>query len=273
MTGSTDERLNNRLPDTDREWSFGVSEAAFSAAPVPDWRAVEERAAANTLSSATDTPLIRADVGAGRSAPPPQRHIGKRGFLPLYQWEGYVEAVTDDGFRARLVPSNTEELNPTQVEFAEFDFDDLSNETDRELVSEGAVFYWTIGKSRNSAGTIQNASLLRFRRLPPPTARERQEAERRAEALSAQLVGNPDADASSPQAALSVELAAVRYSLTERQREILELLIEGDSELEIAQRLFVTRATVAVHVAQIYRKLGAGEREALTRLRGATSST
>ena len=67
-----------------------------------------------------------------------------------------------------------------------------------------------------------------------------------------------------------------RFDLTERETEVLALLVRGDSNRQIARALFISDRTVAVHVSRILGKLGVRNRtEAATtgaRL-GLTTST
>jgi DNA-binding NarL/FixJ family response regulator len=48
--------------------------------------------------------------------------------------------------------------------------------------------------------------------------------------------------------------------LSGREREVLELLVEGLSNGQIAERLTISPATVRFHVSSILRKLGASSR-------------
>jgi two-component system, NarL family, response regulator LiaR len=50
------------------------------------------------------------------------------------------------------------------------------------------------------------------------------------------------------------------YNLTEREHEVLELMVEGYNNPEIAQRLIVSRSTVKFHVSSILSKLNVSSR-------------
>ena len=49
-------------------------------------------------------------------------------------------------------------------------------------------------------------------------------------------------------------------SMTQREVDILELLVEGHSNRDIAQRLFLSEKTVKAHLASVFRKLGVTNR-------------
>lgn len=51
-------------------------------------------------------------------------------------------------------------------------------------------------------------------------------------------------------------------ALSEREREVLQLIALGMSNREVARRLFVSEATVKTHLAHVYDKLGAPSRTA-----------
>jgi DNA-binding NarL/FixJ family response regulator len=58
--------------------------------------------------------------------------------------------------------------------------------------------------------------------------------------------------------------AALRQ-LTKRELEILRLVAEGDSNVQLARRLWVTEQTVKFHLSNIYRKLGVSNRTEASR--------
>ncbi len=77
-------------------------------------------------------------------------------------------------------------------------------------------------------------------------------------------VGREGAVPAEPVAASSAapdpRAAAAALGLSAREIEVLELLVAGRSNGEIAERLFITRKTAAVHVTHILDKLGVSNR-------------
>ena len=56
-----------------------------------------------------------------------------------------------------------------------------------------------------------------------------------------------------------------RHGLTPRELEILRLVSEGDSNAELARRLWVTEQTIKFHLSNIYRKLNVSNRTEASR--------
>jgi len=52
------------------------------------------------------------------------------------------------------------------------------------------------------------------------------------------------------------EKAYNSYGLTEREKEIARLMVEGLDNKDIGERLFISSATIAFHVTNIFRKFG-----------------
>ncbi len=78
-----------------------------------------------------------------------------------------------------------------------------------------------------------------------------------AQAPSAQSAASePD----EPDTAAPAGAAAARLDLTERESQVLALLTGGDTNRQIARKLFISERTVAVHVAHILDKLGVRNR-------------
>ena len=63
-------------------------------------------------------------------------------------------------------------------------------------------------------------------------------------------------------ASRTTRTAGVTERLSEREREVLVLISKGASNLEIADRLYVSERTVKGHVGSIFAKLGARDRAA-----------
>ncbi|MCC7021949.1 MAG: response regulator transcription factor [Thermomicrobiales bacterium] len=63
-------------------------------------------------------------------------------------------------------------------------------------------------------------------------------------------------------------LAQLEEPLSEREREVLTLLVSGKTNAEAARDLFVSVGTIKSHTGNIYRKLGAKNRaQAVSRAR------
>jgi DNA-binding CsgD family transcriptional regulator len=64
----------------------------------------------------------------------------------------------------------------------------------------------------------------------------------------------------------SLERFLTLFAISEREREITVLLLDGHSYKEIASRLFIAHETVKTHVNNIYKKAGVGSKMALARV-------
>jgi two-component system, NarL family, response regulator LiaR len=87
-------------------------------------------------------------------------------------------------------------------------------------------------------------------------------ADELADAIRAAHAGRPTL---APEAAQALIKSARKpqtpgYDLTERELEVLALMVEGLSNPEIAERLVVSRSTAKFHVSNVLSKLGAASR-------------
>jgi len=104
----------------------------------------------------------------------------------LQQWECIVLQVRNDCVECEM-HDLTDESKP--VEFAEIYLDEFSD-SDRALLCEGAVFYWSIGHEIKRTGQVRRYSELRVRRMPPLTPLKKREINERAGQLSELLDAN-----------------------------------------------------------------------------------
>lgn len=126
------------------------------------------------------------------------------------------------------------------------------------------VLAMLVGGSRDEIAELLGLDTdgLVLRTLAPDDLRSALERMRRGErvvapAILPSLLGSvgPLADPERAQSGESPEL-----TLTKREREVLTLLAEGRSNRELASTLYVTLATVKTHLAHIYAKLEASNR-------------
>lgn len=73
-------------------------------------------------------------------------------------------------------------------------------------------------------------------------------------------VTRPQKAQAAPEQATSPRKAAQAAGLTEREIEVLGLIVEGLSNAQIAERLFITRATAKAHVHSILQKMCVDDR-------------
>lgn len=88
-------------------------------------------------------------------------------------------------------------------------------------------------------------------------------ADELASAIRSAMNGKATLSPEAAQALIHVNRAnyqASRYDLTDREKEVLSLMSEGLNNLEIADRLIVSRSTVKFHVSSVLSKLGATTR-------------
>jgi two-component system, NarL family, response regulator LiaR len=87
-------------------------------------------------------------------------------------------------------------------------------------------------------------------------------AEELSDAIRSAYAGRPVLSPEAAQVLIHASLHSEKqkYDLTEREREVLSLLVKGLSNNDIADRLVVSRSTVKFHVSSILSKLGVSSR-------------
>jgi DNA-binding CsgD family transcriptional regulator/tetratricopeptide (TPR) repeat protein len=114
------------------------------------------------------------------------------------------------------------------------------------------------GDRQATAEAVRRAHTIATRLGAGPIAAEAAALGRRARLSLDARPGDPVSEELSPGEAAPDELA--RFGLTDREREVLRLLADGQSNPEIARALFISPKTASVHVSNILAKLGVGGR-------------
>jgi hypothetical protein len=102
-------------------------------------------------------------------------------FSPIEEWEGTVLGVGNDSFTARLVNKSDSRV---PEEEGQFTMAQLSSIEDRDLVSPGSIFYFSVGYEESPSRQRRTTAFLRFRRLPAWTSTELKEIEAEADRLA-----------------------------------------------------------------------------------------
>src|SRR5262249_59490346 len=125
----------------------------------------------------------------------------------------------------------------------------------RDRAYEAALVRWRLAEALLSAGDRVEAG-------PELGAAHRWATERGARPLVAELTalarrGRVGLQEETPEAMRPSPAPSDRFGLTAREREVLQLVAEGLSNRQIAERLFISENTAGVHVSNIIGKLGA----------------
>lgn len=98
------------------------------------------------------------------------------------KWKGNVISINENTFQARL----TDLTSGGTEEIGEFELTDIPKD-DKELLSLGATFYWSIGYAHEN-GQISKKSFIRFQRVLNWDSSYFESACKRAEKLSTKLI-------------------------------------------------------------------------------------
>lgn len=175
---------------------------------------------------------------------------------------GLRAIVEENG--ARVVGDGDGSAMPdlTEVDVVLVNGDELLEEVADAVTEGGARTLVVIAEDDRSIRTLQELSLRGWGILTPDAAPEELEA-----AVAAVARGLIVLPRSLTERVLhSTAAEDLDEPLTNREREVLELLAQGLSNKLIAQRLHISEHTVKFHISSLYAKLGvSGRAEAVSR--------
>ncbi len=111
--------------------------------------------------------------------PIPEQFKPQSRFIVLHRWEGSLLEVSKGECRA-IIRDLTKIKSPDEE--ITFSLDEIS-ESDRPLVTPGAVFYWAIGYEDSPHGQRFRKSTIRFQRLPVWTEKDLERSRKEAQSL------------------------------------------------------------------------------------------
>jgi DNA-binding CsgD family transcriptional regulator len=148
----------------------------------------------------------------------------------------------------------------------------VAAEDSRRLGRDTRATWRAVAEAWREAGQPYQQAYARLREATAAVRAGRREQAMRALAVCQDLAGKlqaipllNQADDLAHRARLVMDAAkpaqpGARFDLTDREMEILERLVTGDSNRQIARALFISDRTVAVHVSRILDKLGVRNR-------------
>lgn len=155
---SASERIRLKSPN-DEDLEF-VEARAFGSSTIPQDLSYDFLGPDEVTDSATSGVAPRADSAAG--------------FEVVRNWEGVVTAVDHSVFYGAV--RDTSDIVQVPEDELEIEFDSVA-EGDRDLVREGAVFYFTVGNRRVRGGSREISTRIVFRRMPRWSLRDIERAE------------------------------------------------------------------------------------------------
>jgi DNA-binding CsgD family transcriptional regulator len=184
---------------------------------------------------------------------------------------GWAEAAAGFAARARALTGEHGAGQPAVAAFGAL----VAAEEARRAATDSRAIWRSVADAWQHLGEPYPEAYARLREAGAAARAGRREQAERALAACRSLAGQlPSAPllaladdlaqrarlASQPRPPGRQAAARARYDLTDRETEVLALLVKGDSNRQIARALFISDRTVAVHVSRILDKLGVRNR-------------
>jgi DNA-binding NarL/FixJ family response regulator len=176
--------------------------------------------------------------------------------LTTFNREDYLFQALEAGASGFLLKNSSPEQLIDAVQVVARGDALLSPDVTRRVIEAVAA---ANGRAPDASPHTERSILAAERPDQPPTSTAR--PVNAGQAGTGEGAGGGRADGGTPEASASPDdQPTALATLTEREREVLELLALGISNAEIAERLWVGEATVKTHVSKVLMKLGLRDR-------------